>query len=171
MKRKNFGIEKVVSILNVMMFLSIIIFASCSSDEYEFQVINSSDYDFYEMQLGEHNNLSLESNTTLEGIIVERGTFQEGVHVSVKEFKHMSPDSNKIYQNTIGKFYTFPAFDCDEINVIDINVNFNKQSNHENDFIEIEILKWINEHHITSDYDSMLPLVAHCMSQPLQVIN
>lgn len=127
-------------LIKVTLIFWIISLASCSNDEYEFQIENNSNYEISRMMLGNVEDLMIDANSSSRIIIHEKGALQEGISVFVAEFKHMSPDSTKVYNNSYGKFYTFSAFECSELNVIEVKVNFSKQTINENDFIELEII-------------------------------
>lgn len=123
----------------ILLTLCIFSLISCSKNMYDFQIENNSNYEILKMKLGGLDDIMIAANDTSNIISFESGRFQEGIGITVEEYKHENPDSLKVYQNTFGKFYTLSGISDSKLNIISVSINFNKESDFENDFVEIEL--------------------------------
>lgn len=112
--------------------------ASCSNDTYEIQIANDSDYEILKMKVDDQLDLIIQANTRSEIIAIEPSAFQEGLGIWVEAYQHINPDSTKVHQNLYNSFFTLSALSCSKVNTFQVQVNFNKETVHKNDFIEIE---------------------------------
>ncbi|WKK77806.2 hypothetical protein QYS49_12370 [Marivirga salinae] len=126
----------------IFLLISVWVLISCTrKNEYEFQVINQTDYNLDRFALGNGNdkiNMELSPHDTSNIIIYDfAGTYfnftEPMLYLAVVEYS----DSSKTYSNDIGHMTSIPDLSRNNLNIIEINLA--DTAKYENDIFDFVV--------------------------------